>query len=130
MPHFILEYTDNIKEEAEIPLLLKKVNRALLTYGDIIPAGGLRSRAIEWKEYLVGDGTEDDAFVHATLKIGKGRSEEQLKQVGDTVFNVLKEHFNDLYNKRYLAVSLEIYEFSIPTYKWNNIHDRYRTRKE
>lgn len=31
MPHFIIEYTDNIKAEADIPALLKKsINRLFL----------------------------------------------------------------------------------------------------
>ncbi|WAA10941.1 5-carboxymethyl-2-hydroxymuconate Delta-isomerase [Fervidibacillus albus] len=129
MPHFILEYTDNIKEEVDIPSLLKKVNRILLTFPDLIPIGGLRSRAIELKDYVVADGTEDDAFIHATLKIGKGRTEEQRTKIADAVFTQMKEHLKDLYDRRPLAVSMEVYEFNYPTYKWNNIHHRYDERK-
>lgn len=126
MPHFIVEYTDNIKEEARIPELLKNVNDVLLSYPEIIPIGGLRSRAIELKDYVVADGSHDDAFVHATLKVGKGRSEEEIKKISDAVFNKINEHFQDLYNKRYLALSMEVYEFQKATYKLNNIHKRYK----
>ncbi|WAA13426.1 5-carboxymethyl-2-hydroxymuconate Delta-isomerase [Fervidibacillus halotolerans] len=126
MPHFILEYTDNIKEEANIPTLLKKVNTTLLTFSNIVPIGGLRSRAIELKDYVIADGTEDDAFIHATLKIGKGRTEKERKQIADAVFAVMKKHLQDVYERRSLAVSMEVYEFIYPTYKWNNIHSRYQ----
>ena len=47
MPHFIVEYTDNIKEDANIPSLLKKVNDVLISRSDTFPIGGIRSRAIE-----------------------------------------------------------------------------------
>jgi 5-carboxymethyl-2-hydroxymuconate isomerase len=70
MPHFIVEYTDNIKDKADIPALLEKVHEVLIAHGDIFPVGGIRSRAIELHHYRVADGAEDDAFVHATLKIG------------------------------------------------------------
>ncbi|MED1672814.1 5-carboxymethyl-2-hydroxymuconate Delta-isomerase [Pallidibacillus thermolactis] len=126
MPHFILEYTDNIKEEGKIQELLKKVNDVLLSFPEIIPIGGLRSRAIELNHYIVADGSHDDAFVHATLKLGKGRSEEDIKKISDAVFNQIQEHFQVLYNKRYLALSMEVYEFQKATYKLNNIHNRYK----
>lgn len=126
MPHLIIEYTDNIKEEANISQLLKKVNEALLTHSDIIPIGGLRTRAVELKDYLVADGTEDDAFVHVTLKLGGGRTEEDKKKVCDDLFATIKDHFANIYEKRYLALSMELFEFTYPTYKQNNIHKRYK----
>lgn len=126
MPHFIVEYTDNIKDEADIPGLLEKVHQVLMERAHIFPIGGIRSRAIELHHYRVADGKEDDAFVHATLKIGGGRSEEDKRDACDAIFEVMKQHFEDLYNKRYLALSLELVEFSRGTYKLNNIHDRFK----
>ncbi|GIM46783.1 5-carboxymethyl-2-hydroxymuconate isomerase [Collibacillus ludicampi] len=127
MPHFIVEYTNNIKAEADIPGLLKKINDVFISYDHIFPIGGIRSRAIELKDYCVADGAEDDAFVHATLKIGAGRSAEDKKAVCDDLFEVMKEHFADLFSKRYLALSMELIEFSeFGTYKHNNIHARFK----
>jgi 5-carboxymethyl-2-hydroxymuconate isomerase len=129
MPHFILEYTDNLSEEANIRELLRKIHEVLISRSDLFPIGGIRSRAILLKEYYVADGTEDDAFVHGTLKIGAGRSEEDKRVVCEEIFRVMKEHFAPLFEKRYLALSLELYEFSeAGTYKHNNIHQRYRKR--
>ncbi|GIN20752.1 MAG TPA: 5-carboxymethyl-2-hydroxymuconate isomerase [Bacillus bacterium] len=126
MPHVIVEYTDNIKDEAEIGTLLEKINQSLIDSGGVFPIAGIRSRAIELKDYVVADGTEDDAFVHVALKIGGGRSEEELTVACDKLFDVVKEHFSDLFEKRYLALSMEVEEFSRPTYKQNNIHKRYK----
>ncbi|ASS98283.1 MULTISPECIES: 5-carboxymethyl-2-hydroxymuconate Delta-isomerase [Geobacillus] len=128
MPHFIVEYTANLGEEADIRGLLEKVHRVLIKRRDSFPVGGIRSRAIRLDEYYVADGAEDDAFVHATLKIGAGRPEQVKKEVGAELFAVMKDHFAPLFAKRYLALSLELYEFSeAGTYKHNNIHARYRT---
>lgn len=126
MPHIIVEYTDNIKE-ADIPGLLKKINRVFIERNDIFPTGGIRSRAIELHDYCIADGAEDDAFVHATLKIGAGRKEEDKKATCDELFSVIKEHFSDQFAKRYLALSFELFEFSeAGTYKHNNIHQRFK----
>ncbi|MDQ0189131.1 5-carboxymethyl-2-hydroxymuconate Delta-isomerase [Alicyclobacillus cycloheptanicus] len=126
MPHFILEYTDNIKADADIPSLLKKVTEVLIAHGDMFPIGGIRARAIELHDYRIADGQADDAFVHATLKIGAGRSEADKQQVGDELFEVMKAHFADLMSRRYLALSMELYEFPRPTYKHGNIHARFK----
>ncbi|MFK2826461.1 5-carboxymethyl-2-hydroxymuconate Delta-isomerase [Bacillus sp. B190/17] len=127
MPHFIIEYTDNIKAEADIPALLKKINQSLISHDGVFPTGGIRSRAIELHDYCVADGTEDDAFVHAVLKIGAGRSEADKKAACDELFEMIKEHFAELFEKRYLALSMELIEFSeAGTYKHNNIHARYK----
>lgn len=127
MPHFIIEYTDNIKTEADISGLLEKTNDVLISRSNIFPIGGIRSRAIEIHDYRVADGSENDAFVHATLKIGAGRSEADKKATCDELFEVIKAHFAYLFAKRYLALSMELIEFSeAGTYKHNNIHARFK----
>ena len=127
MPHLVFEYTDNIAAEADIPGLLRKANESLIAQGGVLPVGGIRSRAVRLTEYCVADGSADDAFVHATLKIGAGRSVEVRKKIGDDLFAVMKEHLAALYARRYLALSLEIAEFDEGgTWKHNNIHGRFK----
>ncbi|MCP1311608.1 5-carboxymethyl-2-hydroxymuconate Delta-isomerase [Paenibacillus tyrfis] len=127
MPHIIIEYTNNVKVEGDIPSLLRKINSVLISRSDIFPIGGIRSRAIEIHDYCIADGAEDDAFVHVTLKIGAGRSESDKKAVCDELFDMIKTHFADFWNKRYLAISMELIEFSeTGTYKHNNIHARFK----
>ncbi|RLQ97382.1 5-carboxymethyl-2-hydroxymuconate Delta-isomerase [Falsibacillus albus] len=126
MPHFIVEYTDNLKQEGDIKAFLQKVNEYMMSRGDVFPTGGIRSRAIELHDYVIADGQEDDAFVHATLKLGKGRSEEVKKLVCEELFSLMKEHFAGLFDKRYLALSMELMEFAHGTYKHNNIHKRFK----
>lgn len=127
MPHLFIEYTDNIKKDARIDELLYKVNRTLISHEDIIPVGGLRTRAIELENYLVADGSEDDAFVHVTLKLAPGLTDEQKKAVSDNLFQTIKGHFVHIFEKRYIALSMEVYEFQNETYKHDNIHTRYES---
>jgi 5-carboxymethyl-2-hydroxymuconate isomerase len=127
LPHFIVEYTDNIKNEANIAKLFEEIHKVLIDRDTIFPIGGIRSRAIEVHDYRMADGEEDDAFVHAVLKIGAGRSAEIKKDVGDALFEVVKEHFSPLMSTRYLALSMELIEFSeAGSYKQNNIHSRFK----
>lgn len=127
MPHFIVEYTDNIKNEANFPFLFEKIHQVLIDRGSHFPIGGIRSRAIELHDYRVADGAKDDAFVHAVFKIGAGRTEEVKKEACDAMFEVMKDHFASLMSSRYLALSMELIEFSeAGTYKQNNIHTRFK----
>jgi 5-carboxymethyl-2-hydroxymuconate isomerase len=127
MPHFYLEYTDNIKAEARIPELLRKVAKVIANQNGAFQVGGIRVRAIELKEYVVADGQEDDAYVHATFKIARGRSQEVIKKACDELFETMKEHFAELYAKRYFALSLDYADFGeMGTYKHNNIHSRFK----
>ncbi|KGR96149.1 5-carboxymethyl-2-hydroxymuconate Delta-isomerase [Burkholderia sp. ABCPW 111] len=127
MPHIIVEYTANIRDDARIPVLLKTINETLIAQGGVFPTGGIRSRAIELQDYCVADGTADDAFVHVTLKIGSGRDDATKKAACDALFDAIKAHFAALYERRYLALSMELTEFSeTGSYKYNNIHARYK----
>ena len=127
MPHLIVEYTANLEREGDLPGLLRKANEALIAQDGVFPIGGIRSRAVRLDCYRMADGAEDYAFVHATLKIGAGRDETTKARVGDALFAVIKQHFAALYEKRYLALSLEIAEFSeAGTWKHNNVHTRFK----
>jgi len=127
MPHIIIEYTANLASEARLPVLLKTVNEVLIAQAGVFPTGGIRSRAIRLDDYRMADGAADDAFVHVTLKIGSGRSDAVKKQTCDALFEAIKAHFAELYAKRYLALSMELSEFSeTGSYKHNNVHARFK----
>lgn len=121
MPHFIAECTQNIKEEADLQGLFAKINQTLADTG-IFPLGGIRSRAIFLDTYQMADGKNDYAFVHMTLKIGTGRTEEQKQMAGEKLFAVITEHFKELSDKRLLALSFVMEELPTINFKKNNVH--------
>jgi 5-carboxymethyl-2-hydroxymuconate isomerase len=131
MPHIVVEYTDNLRY-ARMPELLQQFASVMRAQCDaagnpVYPVGGIRVRAVKLAEYCIADGAEDDAFVHVTVKIGAGRTEAVEKATCDALFDALKEHFSDVFARRYLALSLEQQRFSeAGTYKHNNIHARFR----
>ena len=127
MPHFIAEYTDNIKDKADIRAMLRKVNQVLIAQGGVYPIGGIRARAIELNDYVMADDQEDYAFVHATLKIGGGRPDAVKKKTCDDLFEMMKDHFAPLFAAGYFALSMELHEFDEgATYKMNNVHARFK----
>lgn len=129
MPHFVVEYTANLGDDARIAELLSTINRTLRNQGEVFPVGGIRSRAVRVTEYAIADEAADYAFVHGVLTIGTGRSEEVKKRAGDAVFAAIKEHYRDVQSRRYLALSFELTEFTeAGTWKANNLHERFRSR--
>ncbi|UOQ45892.1 5-carboxymethyl-2-hydroxymuconate Delta-isomerase [Halobacillus salinarum] len=125
MPHVIVEYTDNLSPHTDIQSLLEKLSKVLVGRKETYPIGGIRVRAHKVTDYCIADGNEDDAFVHTTFKIGKGRSEETKLATCEELFQVIKEHFAPVYEEKYLALSLELAEFQYKTFKHNNIHSRF-----
>jgi 5-carboxymethyl-2-hydroxymuconate isomerase len=122
MPHFIVEYTANIKAEARIPELLRKGVQVMADDG--YPVFGMRGRALEFTEYLLVDGEKDYAMVHATLKIAPAHTTEEKKRVCDRVFAMMKDHFAEMFTRRYLLLSLELIEIvgaAGPTLKLSNV---------
>ncbi len=125
MAHLIFEYSGNLAQEGDLPGLLRKANRVLIDTG-LFPPGGIRSRALRLDEYCVAEGDHDDAFVHATVKIGAGRDPQAVRDTAQALFDVMKRHFDPIFQRRTLALSLELSEFSeAGTLKHNNIHARY-----
>lgn len=128
MPHLVYEYTDNLGEQADIPGLLRKSAQILIDQGGVFPIGGIRVRAHRLSEYCIADGSRaDDAFVHASLKVGAGRSEAEKKKACDELFAMICAHFAAFFEQRGLALSMEFSEFSeAGTWKKNNLHTRYK----
>ncbi len=129
MPHLIYEITANLDvPDSDIPGLLRKSNQLLIAQGGVFPTGGIRSRVHWLRDWCVADGSQPtDAFVHATLKVGAGRTQAQLQQACDALFAMLGTHFAAEFERRGLALSMEFSEFSeAGTWKKNNLHARYK----
>jgi len=128
MPHLIIEYTDNLRAEGDIRALLRKANAVLIAQGGVFKPGAVRSRAVELHDYCMADDQADYAFVHCTLKIGAGRTPAERHAACHALFEMIKAHFAALYARRYLALSLELYQFDEGgTFKHNNVHGRFAT---
>jgi len=129
MPHLTIEYSANLRAAGDIPGLLPKLAQALREQRadgkPVYPTGGVRVRAYEATDYCVADGAPNAGFVHATLKIGKGRARETVRATGDALFEIIKTHFAPLVERQGLALSLYLDEVDeTGSWKHNNLHSR------
>ncbi len=131
MPHLVIEYTANLEADGDLQGLCNKAAAVLVSQQSdgkpVYPIGGVRVRAHRIDTWCMADGQADYAFVHANLKIGSGRPDAVKQATGDAVFNTIQSHFAGIYASRYLALSMEINEFSeAGTWKHNNVHARFK----
>jgi 5-carboxymethyl-2-hydroxymuconate isomerase len=130
MSHMTLEYSANLRTEGRFGELCRKLAQfmtALRVEGtSVFPPGGVRVRAIPFEDYCIADGSVSGAgFVHAILKIGAGRSDAAKQATCAGLFDIMKMHFAEQFDKQGLALSLELNEFSeAGTLKHNNLHAR------
>ena len=118
MPHLILEYSANLDDTLAAERMVEAVHEAAIESG-LFPRAGARTRAVRQDCYRIADGNPENAFVHLIVRVGRGRSEEELQRAGDHIFTALTEFLDPLYCKRPLAISMEFVEIS--TWKQNNL---------
>ncbi|MFL0808065.1 MAG: 5-carboxymethyl-2-hydroxymuconate Delta-isomerase [Oceanobacter sp.] len=122
MPHFIVEYSDNLHEQLDFQPLFKALHEYVISTG-AFPIGGVRSRAIRCYDYRVADGREDFAFLNLNLKIGHGRDMALKQAVAERVFEILCDWMKPVTDTGYCQISFELSELD-PVLKFNknNIH--------
>jgi len=131
MPHLTIDHSGNLGPDADMPGLCRKLAQCLIAQRadgqPVYPIGGVRVRAFAADAWCIGDGALDATYVHASMKVGAGRSPETLRATGDAIFEIMKAHFAALYARTGVALSLEVEEFGeAGTWKHNNLHARYR----
>ena len=130
MPHFLVEYSDNLEEALELPALFEMLHD-VATKGGVFPLAGLRSRGLPRASYRLADGHPDNGFVHVNLRVGAGRDVATLRREGETIFAALSEYVEALFNDRPLALSFEISEIHPDlNFKKGNIRDYLKSRAE
>lgn len=112
MPHLILEYSANVIEP-DFSELFRECHQLLANQ---LPTQikSCKSRAIKCLNYYVGEGVANSAFVHMTLKIMPGRSQEVLQTAGQELLILLKKYFSESCQQLNLGFSVEINELTLP----------------
>ena len=133
MPHLTLDYSPDLSADGDMPGLCRELAACLIAQRvdgqQVYPTGGVRVRAFAADACCIADGRIEASYVHASLKVGTGRSEATRRATGDALFAVMKAHFAERFGRTGLALSLELGEFSESgTWKHNNLHARLRAR--
>lgn len=124
MPHLIIEYTPGSVSDLDINTVCQKL-REQMSNIDIFPLAGIRVRAYQTSAYSMADGNTDNQFVALTLRVGQGRSQEQLHQTGQLIFKTAQQIFAKKLANGNLALSQEIVEINSQlSWKDNPLHAR------
>lgn len=128
MPHQIIEYSENLSDSLNELLLIQTLHDAVASM-DCFPLTGLRTRAVCRHAYAISDRHPDNAFVHVTLRIAEGRSDETKRKAGEQIFAALTAYLSQTHAKRPLAISFEIQEID-SRFRWrkNNLPDYFQKR--
>ncbi|MBQ0785337.1 MAG: 5-carboxymethyl-2-hydroxymuconate Delta-isomerase [Amphritea sp.] len=86
MPHCILEYAKPLEAQLNPTKLVQAVYEGAYSTG-LFEGPDIKTRAIAYQEYLTG--ADKTAFIHVTVKLLKGRTDEQKQRLSSTVIKRL-----------------------------------------
>ena len=128
MPHLSIEYSANLDARIDIQSVCSLLKDVLLRT-ELFELGALRVRAFRAEAYAVADEVPRNGFIDLQLRIGRGRSIEERKRVGEAIVAAVRERLAPEFAAPHFALSLEIREID-PEFSWklNAIHPRLRER--
>lgn len=127
MPHQIIEYSANLEDRINVTRLVDVLHAAAVGL-EVLPQAGVRTRAVRRDLYRIADGHVENAFLHVTLRLAAGRSDEAKAAVGEQLFAVLKEHIDPSDDTFPVALSLELHEID-PATRWKDGNIRAHLRR-
>lgn len=150
MPHLVILYTPNLDRETDMTRLCRSLADMMLEARDesgmqVFPTGGTRVLAYPAAQYAVADGGAagraagthdggasgdpgDYAFIYLNLRMGRGRSQQTHKNVGEALFATTKAHFAALFGQRHIGITLQIDEGpEVFDGKHSNLHPLFNT---
>lgn len=111
MPHCIIEYSDDLATHKEE--LLDTAFEAL-SKSELFKDEDIKVRLLEFQNYLVGG--KKLSFLHSSLHILSGRSENQKKRLVEDFILTFDNYFKDNYSVP-ISLSVTIKEMPKETYK-------------
>ena len=88
MPHCIIEYSKDLEKDVKPNDLMECVHQGALK-SQLFNVDDIRIRAIPFDYYLIGGIKK--SFIHTTIKIFSGRSDEQCKNLSSLVLSELNK---------------------------------------
>lgn len=112
MPHLVLEVSSNIIETNEkIKTILQECQNLLV---DKLPTklSSCKSRLVLHEIFVLGDNHSENAFVHLSVRVLKGRQASLLNETAVDLKNVLSNGFAKSLGHLKLGISVEITELT------------------
>lgn len=126
MPHLSIEYSANLDGRLDIQALCEALAEAIVASGLFEP-GAVRVRAHRASAFVIADRHAENGFLDMAFRMGKGRTQDEKKRVGEAIFAMASERCRTLLETPHLALSLEVREIDAElSWKKNSIHPRLR----
>ncbi|WNI16062.1 5-carboxymethyl-2-hydroxymuconate Delta-isomerase [Actinacidiphila sp. ITFR-21] len=115
MPHLVLEYSGNVRDDIRSGPLLREL------HGVLALAGGFRvqdfkGRAVRMADYAIGDGSIEQAFVNLDLRTFAGKSDELKQAISQAALDVLVRAFSRTMAETACDISVQITELDRVSY--------------
>lgn len=110
MPHAIIEHSSNL-EQTVTSLHILQVVHAIMETSALFDPMAIKTRRHITHDYIVGDNSTN-GFVHVTVYLLQGRSEEVRKRLSDRIFQALDERMPHL-----SSLTVDIRELNAATYR-------------
>ncbi|MCE3231927.1 MAG: 5-carboxymethyl-2-hydroxymuconate isomerase [Rickettsiaceae bacterium] len=88
MPHIVIEYSDNLANEVKSTGLTKLLHQTVVDSGLFSP-DAVKARSVAFSDYVLIEGAKD--FIHVTVSILSGRTQQQRKDLNESVFQTVKK---------------------------------------
>lgn len=88
MPHCVIEYASELADTVSAKAMVEVVQKTVEA-SDLFNAADVRSRAIAYDAYQLG--AEQSKFLHVTVKLLAGRTDEQKAQLNEEVLQQLSQ---------------------------------------
>jgi len=110
MPHILMEYSEPVAGKTNIKDLLSEIHTAVRKSGLFEPEA-IKSRAVSYPLWQVGDLRDEGHFIHVTLMILNKRSIQQRRELGQPVLELLKRSVTGVH-----SLTVEVREMEKETY--------------
>jgi len=110
MPHILMEYSEPVAGKTNIKALLSEIHAVVRNSGLFEPEG-IKSRAVSFPLWQVGDLRDEGHFIHITLMILNKRSIQQRRELGQPILELLKRSVSGVH-----SLTVEVREMEKKTY--------------
>ncbi|CAL9394919.1 5-carboxymethyl-2-hydroxymuconate Delta-isomerase [Streptomyces sp. enrichment culture] len=115
MPHLVLEYSADIREDMDPAALFGRLHPAPADAGDF-RLQDFKSRALRMDRYFIGDGTSEQSFVNLDVRTFGGKSTEARAAISQAALAVLAEAFAATLRETACDISVQVTELDRPTF--------------
>lgn len=116
MPHCIFEYSANIVDDPDWPLIIGKIHDGLIATGQFV-SDDIKSRVIRHSDYRIGDGQPDRSFVTLNLQILDGRSDEFKCEITRMALEILLDAFPRSRTEQKCSITVQVSEIHRASYQ-------------